>query len=229
VIKLNLIRGVRQLVISRKNRDSILNRSLVTYLNPESIVSEQYRSIQANINFVMEDKKSRTFLITSPNKGEGKSTVAANLAVSLAQQKVKVLLIDANLRNPSVHSIFEIQNTSGLTDILTGRTNLYDEIHHTEIGRLDILPSGTVPFNPAELLSSPIMKDILANSLRSYNVVLIDSHSVLELTDTKLLASQCDGVVLVIRSGKTIQGKAIEAKKVLEFSKAKIIGAIINE
>lgn len=216
-------------MISRKNRDSILNRSLVTYLNPESIVSEQYRSIQANINFVMEDKKSRTFLITSPNKGEGKSTVAANLAVSLAQQKVKVLLIDANLRNPSVHSIFKIQNTSGLTDILTGRTNLYDEIHHTEIGRLDILPSGTVPFNPAELLSSPIMKDILANSLRSYNVVLIDSHSVLELTDTKLLASQCDGVVLVIRSGKTIQGKAIEAKKVLEFSKAKIIGAIINE
>ncbi|NHC43076.1 CpsD/CapB family tyrosine-protein kinase [Bacillus sp. MM2020_1] len=217
------------MVISRKNRDSILNRSLVTYLNPESIVSEQYRSIQANINFVMEDKKSRTFLITSPNKGEGKSTVAANLAVSLAQQKVKVLLIDANLRNPSVHSIFKIQNTSGLTDILTGRTNLYDEIHHTEIGRLDILPSGTVPFNPAELLSSPIMKDILATSLRSYNVVLIDSHSVLELTDTKLLASQCDGVVLVIRSGKTIQGKAIEAKKVLEFSKAKIIGAIINE
>ncbi|WP_237389625.1 CpsD/CapB family tyrosine-protein kinase [Bacillus sp. USDA818B3_A] len=216
-------------MINSKIGDSVKGRSLVTYTHPESIVSEQYRSIQANINFVMEDKKSRTFLITSPNKGEGKSTVASNLAISLAQQKEKVLLIDANLRNPSLHSIFNIKNNSGLTDVLTGRTTFYDEIHHTKIGRLDIIPSGAVPINPLELLSSPMMKEILFTALRSYNVVLIDSHSVLELTDTRLLASQCDGVILVIQSGKTIQGNALEAKKVLEFSKAKVIGAIINE
>lgn len=185
--------------------------------------------IQANIRFSVSDKRSRTFLITSPSKGEGKSTTAANLAVSMALQKEKVLLIDGNLRNPSLHSIFNIENSVGLTDTLTGRTNLYDAIHHTEIGRLDVLTSGSIPINPGELLSSPMMHEILVTSLKSYDMVFIDSHSVLELTDTKLLANQCDGVVLVIQSGKTLLDKAVESKKVLEFAKATLIGVIIKE
>lgn len=221
---------MRQLAINRKKSNVFVkNRPLIAYSHPDSIISEQYRMIQANIKFSVADKISRTLLITSPSKGEGKTRTAANLAVSMAQQKDKVLLIDANLRSPDLHSIFNIQNSVGLTDLLMGRISFHDGIHHSEIGRLDVLTGGSIPTNPVELLSSRMMQEVLSTSLKSYDVVIIDSHSVLELTDTKILANQCDGVVLVIQSGNTIHEKAIEAKKALEFAKAKLIGVIINE
>jgi len=214
------------LAISKKKKKK---KPLIVHSYPESIISEQYRTIQANIKFSMGDKISRTFLVTSPSKGEGKSRTVANLAVSMAQQKEKVLLIDANLRNPCQHSIFNISNSTGLTDVLTGRATFYDTIYHTEIGRLDIITSGPIPNNPVELLASQLVSEVLNTALRAYDVVLIDSHSVLELTDTQLLANQCDGVVLVIQNGKTSQSKALEAKKVLEYARAKLIGVVISE
>ncbi|WML47795.1 CpsD/CapB family tyrosine-protein kinase [Neobacillus sp. PS3-34] len=215
-------------MLNRKNVASSKSRTLVAYSHPESVLSEQYNMIHANIKFAMNDKNSRTFLITSPSNGEGKTTVAANLAVSMAQQNEKVLLIDANLRNPYLHSIFNISNSIGLTNVLTGSALLEEVIYHTEIRRLDILPSGLATNNPVELLGSKLMDELLNNASQRYDVVLIDSHSVLEIIDTKLLANHCDGVVLVIKKGKTNSGKAKDAKKVLEFAKAKIVGAVLN-
>ncbi|MBT2699467.1 CpsD/CapB family tyrosine-protein kinase [Bacillus sp. ISL-40] len=185
--------------------------------------------IHTNIKFMMSELQSRTFLITSSSDGEGKSMVATNLAVSMAQQKKKVLLIDANLRRPALHSFFKTANAEGLTDVLTGRLSFSEAVYHTEVWRLDLLSSGVVPFNPVELIGSQMMQDLLKKAEQNYDVIIIDSNSVLEVTDTKLLANQCDGVILVIQSGKTKLEKAAEAKKVLKYAKAKVVGAVLNQ
>ena len=204
-------------------------RNLIAHSFPESKISEEFRKIRTNVHFVTNEQKHKIVLITSPNTGEGKSTTAANLAVSMSQQNEKVLLIDANLRKPSTHFIFNITNSVGLTDVLTGKTTLNEAVIDSEIGNLEVLLSGKLPNNPAELLSSPMMKELLQEAAKEYDSVIIDSSSVLEVTDTKILASLCDGVLLVLYKGNTQLEKAAEAKKVLEFSKAKISGVILNE
>ncbi|WP_335572483.1 CpsD/CapB family tyrosine-protein kinase [Neobacillus vireti] len=204
-------------------------RTIIAFTHPDSKISEQFRMIQTNIKFIMSEQYSRTILITSSGDSEGKSTVATNLAVSLAQQKKKVLLIDANLRRPALHSFFNTYNSIGLTDVLTGRSSFSEAVYHTEVWRLDLLSSGVVPFNPVELIGSLRMQELLRKIEQSYDVIIIDSNSVLEVTDTKLLASQCDGVILVTQNGKTKLEKASEAKKVLEFAKANIIGVVLNK
>ncbi|MDQ0198793.1 capsular exopolysaccharide synthesis family protein [Neobacillus ginsengisoli] len=213
----------------RKTLAETKKRTLITYSFPESIISEQFRTIQTNIKFSIAEQKGRKFLITSPSEGEGKSTTSANLAVSMAQQKERVLLIDANLRNPSLHSFFKLPNSNGLTEVLTGKSSFEEAINHTEIGRLDVLTSGFIPHNPVELLGSNMMQELLNYALQSYDVILIDSNAVLDVTDTKLLVQQCDGVVLVMQNGKTKIEKAKEAKKVLDFAKARLVGVVFNQ
>ncbi len=203
-------------------------RQLITYSHPESLISEQFREIRTNMKFI-NDSKNKVFLITSPKDGEGKSTTIANLAVSMTQQKEKILIIDANLREPVIHSIFKIPNDVGLTNVLTGKASIEDAIYKTEISRLDVLTSGSTSFNPAELLETKRMKDLLKSIAESYDIVLIDAPAVLKSTETRVLANQSDGVVLIMNRGKTEIEKAIETKKVLELAHAKIVGAILNE
>ncbi|RST72541.1 polysaccharide biosynthesis tyrosine autokinase [Siminovitchia acidinfaciens] len=213
----------------RRSSATAKKTNLVVDKNPESIISEQFRTIRTNIHFLKGDKKESILLITSPGKGEGKSTIAANIAVSMTQQKENILLIDGNLRNPSVHSLFKLSNTSGLSDVLTGKITFEEAVISTGIGNLDIITSGTKPFNPAELLASPMMKEFLQTVSPSYDTVLIDSPPLLEVTDTKIMANLCDGVVLVVKKTKTNSESAYQSKKVLGFAKAQIIGVILNE
>ena len=203
-------------------------RNLVTYTQPESLISEQFREIRTNMKFI-NNNDNKIFLITSSENGEGKSTTISNLAVSIAQQKEKTLIIDANLREPLIHSIFKIPNEIGLTHVLTGNATLEEAIYQTEINRLEVLTSGSTAFNPAELLETKRMKELLKSIAEKYDIVLIDAPAVLKSTETRVLANQCDGVVLVVSSGKTEIEKAIETKKVLELAQAKIVGAILNE
>nr|WP_226678004.1 CpsD/CapB family tyrosine-protein kinase [Mesobacillus jeotgali] len=214
--------------IKRRSASKTLKRNLVVYSNPDSIIAEQFRTLRTNIHFLTGGKKS-ILLLTSPSSSEGKSTSAANLALSIAQQKEKVLLIDANLRDPHIHFIFKIPNEKGLADVLSGQENLKNTVYQTEIGKLAILTSGQLDANPAELLGSDSMEELFQQALEDYDVILIDSPPVLEVTDTKLLANKSDGVVLVISEGRTAIEKATEAKKALEFAKAKIYGVILNE
>ncbi|UOR13805.1 CpsD/CapB family tyrosine-protein kinase [Halobacillus amylolyticus] len=218
------------MILNRMNKaSSVKKRNLVTYSNPESLISEQFRTIRTNIQFLTENRDQRLFLLTSPGKKEGKSTSIANLAVSMAQQKLKVLLIDADLRDSYLHTIFKTTNDIGLTDILTGHANLEESIFRTGMGSLDILTSGTSSPNPSEFLGSNNMSELLKKVGDLYNIVLIDSPSVLLSTETRVLANQCDGVILILNHGKTDFKKAAEAKKVLDLAHANVVGAIMNK
>jgi capsular exopolysaccharide synthesis family protein len=212
----------------RKLKNSTQKRNLITFSNPESLISEQFRTLRTNVHFSTEGKKS-IILITSPSSCEGKSTTTANLAVSMAQQKEKVLLVDANLREPAIHFIFKKENSVGLTDVLKEEVSLKEAIIPTDIGSLDILTSGQMDVHPAELLGSKLLQATLQNALSAYDVILIDSPPILDVTDTKLLANKSDGVILVISQGRTEIEKAAEAKKALEFAKANLFGVILNE
>lgn len=216
-------------MFNKKDQKALKKKNLVTLTHPDSIISDQFRTIRTNIYFLTEERKNRIFLITSTDKEEGKSTITANLAVSMAQQKEKVLLVDANLRDSTIHTIFKIKNNHGLTNILENQISLGEAIIKTEIGNLDILTSGTISYNPVELLANEKVKDLLEIISKSYDIVLIDSPSILEFTESRVMANQCDGVVLVINRGKTELEKIIEAKRILDIAHGKLVGAIINE
>jgi len=167
-------------------------------------------------------------VITSPRYGEGKSTITVNLAVSIAQKGEKVLVIDANLRTPTIHEMFGVENTIGLTDILNGKTNLVGAVKKTKMESLDVLTSGPVPFNPSEVLSSEAMDMLIQKAMERYDIILFDSSPVLEVTDTSVLADKCEGVLLVIRYNRTVNEDALETKRALSFTNSRILGAILN-
>ncbi|PAV31561.1 tyrosine protein kinase [Virgibacillus profundi] len=219
------------MTLNKKSHGHALKkRHLVTYSNPDSIISDQFRTIRTNITFLTAENQNKVILVTSPGKREGKSTTTANLAVSMAGQKERVLLIDASIREPAIHRIFKVQNETGLTDVLTYKATLEEVICKPGIGKLDILPSGsTSSHNPAELLGSDTMENLLTEVTKEYDIVLIDSPTVLKSTETRVLANQCDGVVLVVSRGKTSIEKAVEARKILALSKSKLVGTIMNE
>ncbi|MUV36925.1 Capsular polysaccharide biosynthesis protein CapA [Lentibacillus sp. JNUCC-1] len=221
-------RGI-SLILSRKTKEAPLKRAnLITYSNSTSVISDQFRTIRASIQFVTAWKKKHVFLVTSPGKGEGKSTMIANLAVSMTQQNEKILLIDANMRKPMIHRIFNLPNEEGLTNVLSNSASFLSALNQTGIGNLDILTSGSEAANPPELLGSASMNALLKEVVRHYDAILIDSPGLLESTETRVLANQCDGVVLVLNQGKTAQNKTAEAGKVLHLAHAHLMGVIMN-
>ncbi|PFP18304.1 tyrosine protein kinase [Priestia megaterium] len=213
----------------RSQGAALKKQSLVTYSNPNSVISDQFRTIRANLHFLTKESTSKLFLITSPKEGEGKSTMAANLAVSMAQQKDKVLLIDANLRKPIIHDIFNIQNTGGLTGVLENEVTFEEAVYQTRIENLDILTSGAAFSNFVELLGNEKMESLLTRFAACYDAVLIDSPAVLTSPETRVLSTYCEEVVLILKRGKTEIEKIEEAKRVLDIAEAKLVGVIVNE
>lgn len=213
---------------SRRKRDKIKEESLVTYAAPSSKVAEEYRTLRTNLQLSSVTRKDKTIVITSSRFGEGKSTTVSNLAVSIAQQGEKVLVIDADLRKPTIHEIFRLENAVGLTNVLGGKATMEGAVMQTEIGSLYVLPSGPIPFNPAELLNSMAMEILIQKAMEQYDIILFDSPPILEVTDTSILADRCDGVLLVISYNHTVNEDAVEAKRVLSFTRGKLVGAILN-
>ncbi|WP_319801594.1 CpsD/CapB family tyrosine-protein kinase [Mesobacillus jeotgali] len=203
-------------------------RKLVSALDPKSPITEQYRTIRTNIQFASIDKDLNTIMVTSSGPGDGKSTTAANLAVTFAQQGKRVLLVDADLRKPTVHYTFNLTNTIGLTSVLTKQQTLEEAFVESSIPDLSILPSGPVPPNPAELLSSVSMDTFLKQAMELFDHVVFDTPPVLAVADAQILANKCDGVILVVSSGKTEIEEAAKAKEILISSKGKLLGAVLN-
>jgi len=211
---------------NKLNRPNI--RKLITKEQPKSPISEQYRTIRTNIAFSMVDQELQTLICTSSNPSEGKSTTIANLAITFAQQGKKVLFIDADLRKPTVHYHFQIDNRNGLTSVLTKHISLEEAIILTEIENLWILPSGIIPPNPAELLGSKAMKDVIDKATNLFDMIIFDAPPVLAVADAQILGNICDGALLVVRSNNTEKEELQKAKGLLDKANVNIIGTVLN-
>lgn len=204
------------------------NRKIVSHFNPKSPIAEQYRTLRTNIQFSQAEDNLRTILVTSPGSGEGKSTTVANLAIVLAQQGNNVLIVDADMRKPTVHYTFETDNLVGISNVLTGQAKPESAISSTVVPHLSVMTCGPVPPNPSELLGSKRMKELVRELTSQFDFVIFDTPPVLAVADAQVLANVCDGTILVIGSGKTDRQGAIKAKELLSQSQAKIIGAVLN-
>lgn len=212
----------------KRNLQNTQVRKLITKYSPKSPISEQYRAIRTNLQFASIDQELRTIMVTSSTPGDGKSTTAANLAIVMAQQGNRVLLIDADLRKPTSHYTFRCPNTKGLTSVLTKQATLEESVYRSDIENLSVLTSGPLPPNPSELLSSKSMELLLESAQVPYDIVLIDTPPILAVTDAQVLAKQCDGSVLVVSSGKTEIDSAVKSKELLLKTGTKILGVILN-
>lgn len=216
-------------MVKKKSKPEVKNRKLIAFTNPRSRVSEQFRTLRTNIHFTSPDGDIRSLVITSASHSEGKSTAASNLAIVFAQEGKRVLFIDADMRKPTMHHTFKLNNSRGLSNVLARQIALKVAIQPAEIENLDLLPCGPIPPNPAELLSSQNMDLLFEQALDVYDLLIFDTPPVLSVTDSVILANKCEGTILVINSGKTEKEHAIKAKEAITAStKTRLLGAIIN-
>ena len=197
---------------------------------PRSPVAEAFRSLRTNLTFTGVDTPLRRILITSPTPEDGKTMVSANLAVVMAQGEKKVVLIDADLRRPKIHQKFGMVNASGLTDLFVTQPENYNRIVHSNgVPRLSIVSSGPLPPNPAELLTSQKMIRIMDQLSKDSDMIVIDTPPVLTVTDAAGLAPAVDGVVLVVKPGKTKMSALQQAVEQLRAVGARVLGVVMNE
>jgi len=204
-------------------------RSLLAYYSSESTMATEFRRIFANIRVHNSGKEVKTLLITSSTLGEGKSTIASLLAVTVAQRyNRKVLLLDADLRRATIHHHFCLNRTQGLTELLEGESQLRDIIKASDLENLKIITAGRHTDKPAELLDEPRFKQLI-DELRFYHdLLIIDSAPVVPVSDAIILGQQADGVVLVVKAGKTQREVVKRACELLQGSNFRVIGVIMN-
>ncbi|RDV34036.1 CpsD/CapB family tyrosine-protein kinase [Lysinibacillus capsici] len=205
-----------------------MGRKLVTIANDHSFISEQFRTIRTNITFSMPDREIKTILVTSATPGEGKSTNAANIGVVFAQEGKRVVIVDADLRKPTMHYTFLLQNARGLSNLLTRHFTISEVVNNTDIANLYVLTSGPIPPNPAELLASTLMGSVIEELKKEFDIIIFDAPPLLSVTDAQILSNKCDGTLLIVNSGVAENESVLKAKSSLEASKANILGIVLN-
>jgi succinoglycan biosynthesis transport protein ExoP len=206
-----------------------MERGQEIHMFPKSEVAEAYRTIRTGIRFGLSDAASRTLLVTSPSPGDGKTTVASNLAIAIAQTGKRVLLVDADCRRPMVHRIYGIEAEVGISGVLSGQVDLAAAIHKSSTENLDILPCGALPPNPAEMLNSEGFTSLLHDLANRYDQVVVDSPPVAPVTDARILAAACDATILVVRAEKTSRRVAEHARDALVSVGGNLLGVVIND
>lgn len=203
------------------------NATLALLTHPKSVAAEAYRTLRTNVQFASLDQPLRTLLITSPGPEEGKTTTLANLGIAFAQAGTRVLLVDCDLRRPSLHVLFDVANERGLTSYLLDETG-EPAIQSTNVEGLSLLPTGPLPHNPSELLASRRMECALDALVERADLVLLDSPPVVAVSDAAVLGRRVDGVLLVVSVGRTRREHAAQARRVLERANVRILGAVMN-
>lgn len=206
-----------------------MTTTLITVTNPRSPIAEAYRTLRTNLDFSNLDKSLRALVVTSAGPDEGKSTTLANLAVTMAQGGKRVILVDCDLRRPTLHQLFGLKNNVGLTDMVRDDAALANPpLQDVSVSNLQVMTTGPLPPNPAEVLGSKRMQEILAALLARADLVLLDAPPVIAVTDAAVLASKVDGVLLVVSAGKTKRDDARKAQAQLEKVNARVVGAVLN-
>ena len=213
----------------RLQKEQIQGSSLITYTDSKSLNAEQFRTIRTNIEFAQLDKPMKNLLVSSSIPAEGKSTVASNLGYVIAQTDKKVLIVDADLRKPTVHRTFKLNNEQGLTTLLSNSDLKFNQVvQHSRDLNLYFLPSGPIPPNPSEILGSGRMTLLMQELSQYFDIVIYDAPPITAVTDPQILATKVDGVVMVVRQGYTRKEEVKKAKEALDNVNANILGYVMN-
>ncbi|NEQ29271.1 MAG: CpsD/CapB family tyrosine-protein kinase, partial [Microcoleus sp. SIO2G3] len=212
---------------TRGNQESELIPRLFIRDIPRSPISESFRMLRANLKFTSADKELKVIVVTSSVPKEGKSTVAANLAIAMAQRERRVLLIDGDLHRPVQHHIWDLPNSPGLSNVIVGQAEIWTAIVQV-MDNLDVLTSGVVPPSPASLLDSKRMAGLIESFAANYDFVIIDAPSLTVAADAATLGQMADGVLLVVRPGVVDSANAAFAKELLEKSGQNVLGQVAN-
>ncbi len=215
----------------RKKKDaaaSVVDVSAVTFHRPKSKSAEAFRAIRTSLFFSTRGQQHQVIQVTSPTPGDGKSTITSNLAISLAQSGKNVLIVDSDLRRPRLHKVFGETSDVGFAQILSGEADPQEAILETEIEGLSFMPCGTRPANPAELLTSPRLADVIDWMRDQYDFVIIDTPPLLAVTDPCAVAARVDGVIMALRIKKNVRLSADRAREILSSINGNVIGVVVN-
>ena len=209
--------------------ESGIDPRVVAYYKPESTIVEQYRNLRTYLGSLNGGNLFRSVMVTSANDGEGKSITSANLAVTMAEDKKKsILLVSADFRSPAIENLFNVQAEKGLSDYFNGEVRLDQILTATNIKNLMVLPSGNIPSNPAEFFASQKMSEFIKELEKHFNYIILDTPALIPFADARILGPVVDGVVLVVQAGKTRREVIWRAQDLLKSVRAKLLGVILS-
>lgn len=194
---------------------------------PKSIDAEAYRSLRSNIEYSSFDDEYRVIVVTSSVQGEGKSTTSGNLAIALAQSGNSVLLVDCDMRKPSIHKKFKISNAAGTAELLL-RKKLFEEVANKYNENLTIITAGKIPPNPSEMLASRAMTAFIEEMKKEFKYIILDTPPLQAVTDAQVLSTKADGVLLIVRAGSTKREMVFNSVDLIKKVQGKVIGTVLN-